>query len=516
MNKNKLFRRILIGGMLLMAAGVIISIIHHYQLRAAVNRYRAELKAKGELVELSQAVPPPVAPDKDGTALFLQALALEQTSKTMRSTSSFNIMRMVAPGKAMACAQQPDLRDDSNTNSWTQLKPAGKDEEIQALLTQLIGRPECNFNFDYQRGFSDGSSFTNLHLAQLKVTARFLSNVGLVDLHAGDLASAVTNVRAMLVLANATQSQRLLISELVGMAIASMAQNLTWEILQSPDVTEAQLASMEVDWGRINFLQAYTQALVLEQYCSDITLAEWRKSNAAIEETFDLGSADWENQPSLLDQATLETKIFLWRYWWSYPDELRALRGYQILRQSAQEAARTGAGLQTQEKQAAALNALGIVEPPGDWMELIMKTQDFRSLMSESILSIQAAYKMVIRTEISRRIVVTAIALKRYQLQHGEWPDKLAKLVPQYLLAVPQDAMTGQPLPYHRKSDGTFLLYSAGEDGVDNGGDPTPPKEPGSTSFYWLKPKARDWVWPQPATPAEIDAFNQSEQRRRH
>ena len=149
-------------------------------------------------------------------------------------------------------------------------------------------------------------------------------------------------------------------------------------------------------------------------------------------------------------------------------------------------------------------------------MGLILKTQDFRSLLSESILSIQAAYKMVIRTEISRRIVVTAIALKRYQLQHGEWPDKLAKLVPQYLLAVPQDAMTGQPLPYHRKSDGTFLLYSVGEDGIDNGGDPTPTKDTGSTSFYWLNPKAHDWVWPQPATPAEIDAFYQSEQRRRH
>ena len=98
MNKKRIYRNILIAAGLIAMVGVIGSIIHHYQLRAAVNQFRAELKAKGDLVELSQAVPPPVAPDRDGTALYLQALALEQTSKTMRSTGSFNIMRMVAPG----------------------------------------------------------------------------------------------------------------------------------------------------------------------------------------------------------------------------------------------------------------------------------------------------------------------------------------------------------------------------------------------------------------------------------
>ncbi len=112
--------------------------------------------------------------------------------------------------------------------------------------------------------------------------------------------------------------------------------------------------------------------------------------------------------------------------------------------------------------------------------------------------------------------MVAAIALKRYQLQHGHWPDQLAELVPQYLPAIPQDAMTNQPLPYHRKSGGIFLLYSVGEDGMDNGGDPTFPKDGENSSFNWLNPKAHDWVWPQPATPAEIDAFYQRELHRRH
>jgi hypothetical protein len=51
------------------------------------------------------------------------------------------------------------------------------------------------------------------------------------------------------------------------------------------------------------------------------------------------------------------------------------------------------------------------------------------------------------------------------------------------------------------------LLYCVGEDGVDNGGDPS--LSPGITgsNFQWANPKARDWVWPQPATEAEIQYF---------
>jgi hypothetical protein len=56
-------------------------------------------------------------------------------------------------------------------------------------------------------------------------------------------------------------------------------------------------------------------------------------------------------------------------------------------------------------------------------------------------------------------------------------------------------------LRYRLKADGTFLLYSIGADGKDDGGDAG-----GATRmFYWLH--GRDWVWPQPATEAEIQNY---------
>ena len=109
--------------------------------------------------------------------------------------------------------------------------------------------------------------------------------------------------------------------------------------------------------------------------------------------------------------------------------------------------------------------------------------------------------------EASRRIDVTAIALKRYQLRHGDYPADLTALVPEFVPSVPRDPVDGQPLRYRRNTDGTFLLYSVGENGKDDGGDPLPGKGVKTSFFNWLNPDALDWVWPQPATPEEVQNY---------
>jgi hypothetical protein len=63
--------------------------------------------------------------------------------------------------------------------------------------------------------------------------------------------------------------------------------------------------------------------------------------------------------------------------------------------------------------------------------------------------------------------------------------------------------MNGQALHYQKNSDGTFLLYSVGENGVDDGGNPSFHKW---WEFYWFA-QTLDLVWPQPATPEEIQAY---------
>ena len=78
-------------------------------------------------------------------------------------------------------------------------------------------------------------------------------------------------------------------------------------------------------------------------------------------------------------------------------------------------------------------------------------------------------------------------------------PATLAALMPEFLPAIPHDPVNGEPLHYQLHLDGTFRLYSVGENGQDDGGDPSLKKGASSKSLSWQSRDALDWVWPQPA-----------------
>ncbi len=74
--------------------------------------------------------------------------------------------------------------------------------------------------------------------------------------------------------------------------------------------------------------------------------------------------------------------------------------------------------------------------------------------------------------ETQNALLMTALALRAYKLEHGAYPAALGALVPQYLSRVPDDpfALSG-PLRY-KPSGGKYVLYSVGPDGKDDGGRP--------------------------------------------
>lgn len=64
--------------------------------------------------------------------------------------------------------------------------------------------------------------------------------------------------------------------------------------------------------------------------------------------------------------------------------------------------------------------------------------------------------------------VVTAIAILRYRMEVGDYPDSLEKLLPDYIETLPIDPFTGGVLNYSRKH---MWLYSFGVNHEDNAGD---------------------------------------------
>jgi hypothetical protein len=76
-----------------------------------------------------------------------------------------------------------------------------------------------------------------------------------------------------------------------------------------------------------------------------------------------------------------------------------------------------------------------------------------------------------------------ACGLERYRLAHGQYPETLDALVPQFAAKLPHDIVGGEPLKYRRTAEGRFVLYSVGWNGKDDGGIAGKAVEEG------------DWLW---------------------
>lgn len=91
-------------------------------------------------------------------------------------------------------------------------------------------------------------------------------------------------------------------------------------------------------------------------------------------------------------------------------------------------------------------------------------------------------------------LLLTMIALHAYQLDHGAYPNTLSALVPHYLKAIPNDPFAlSSPLRY-KQLGSSYLLYSIGPDGKDDGGRPSfdktyapPSVKGGFDRRYWVR-----------------------------
>jgi len=73
------------------------------------------------------------------------------------------------------------------------------------------------------------------------------------------------------------------------------------------------------------------------------------------------------------------------------------------------------------------------------------------------------------------RVADVALAVQRYRLKAGRFPEKLADLIPMFLESVPKDPFDGKEMRY-KKLEAGFVVYSIGPDLSDDGGKEKPPR----------------------------------------
>jgi len=127
----------------------------------------------------------------------------------------------------------------------------------------------------------------------------------------------------------------------------------------------------------------------------------------------------------------------------------------------------------------------------------------------DSLTTIRRASETHFLTLADRRLAATALAIRLYQRDHaGARPSTLDELVPAYLPKIPLDAMAagGQVIKYLPRADRP-VLYSAGQNGVDDSGSEAPmPNEYGWFNewrrldrVFYLTARVRDDIYiPRP------------------
>jgi hypothetical protein len=488
-------RRIILKAIKVVLGVAIIIFVIHCSLRFNVASYIATLKARGEPMELAQVVPPLTPVGQNGVPQVIDALT-NQVTENIETNNLPTSLFVIAPGKVMAVWKQSDVCSPDGTNTWEQLGAILASAKTNLTsFRQMTNYPVLDFQLDYQKYWT----VRLFHLAPLRWAAEWLSVSAIYNLHQGHMTEACADVHAMLAIVKGQTEEPLNMSQKVRMAFLYISADATWEILQSTNVSEDALVQLQQDWESLEIMKPVERAYLMQRVQEIHLLEHYRQYPDEL----------WRGVSGHGEGIQRSMTKYYWRWYSAYADEKRAAQIYQVLVEATRLAETAHSFQMAQSFIGTGFARLGIKKPEADDDWFLMDVDEF-SVGSLYSFEAEFSYSLLPRglaSETTRNLVIAAIAIKRYELQHSQPPDTLETLMPDFLKTDPIDWMDGAPLRYRHNPDGTFLLYSVGSNGVDDNGDPTMPTGTKNYSFYWDNFDARDLVWPQPATADEIKKY---------
>ncbi|MGL6076195.1 MAG: hypothetical protein ACRC8S_18730 [Fimbriiglobus sp.] len=239
---------------------------------------------------------------------------------------------------------------------------------------------------------------------------------------------------------------------LIAVAIQARADAAFVQLINAPKLDAKTLQAIEAEWQQCTLPKLDPKQYLMMERCialhslSDALRFEAKKdakSQAAVEK--------YRTSPACLAMLrSMQTNI-------GRVEKILALPDHQA-RDKMMKAIDTPSLLDS-------LNVLGEMQGaavPG----IAGLTLDITQVMPRAILKVLLAYDRGVQ---QRRNITVAIALKKYQLATGRFPEKLDDLKPTYLIEIPNDLFIEKPLQYTRTEKG-YKLYSVGLNHKDDGG----------------------------------------------
>jgi hypothetical protein len=483
---SKTVRIVLIIGVILVA---LMALTFHSRRSpvGALAAYKAELRAKGEKLS-AEELGFPRPPESSGNLNLLLA-GVSQLGSAQIDPGRLELMHFVSAGRVEVAWAQPQLAmssiplANSNAAAWdifcAQFESAA--DALQDIRVAVQIPPRYFFN--------DPTNFLNQPkppFVQLRIAAQWFMGDAIAALHASQLDRAREDIHALAQLAQFHRDDLTLVSQMMRVATAGLGLATTWEALQADGWSEQNLASMQKDWEAVDLATVFEKAIVGERAFGGAYFNYLRDLNPR-QRVAAMRFGNPSGRRSAEDFFNELVVMPLWRAN-SESDEAFYLRHLQISLDAFRQLQKGTPWPEVSQQ----------IKTNLDGFEVIISNPitRYRHLVSGIVLpNYIRAGSTCIRNETQRQLTITAIALARCHLRDGKFPAELDALVPQFLSAVPIDPMSAKALRYRPNGDGSFTLYSVGEDGRDDGGDPTT----GSATNKFGLWEAKDAVWPRAA-----------------
>jgi hypothetical protein len=344
------------------------------------------------------------------------------------------------------------------------------DSEVEELR-QASQRPYANVPLNYEDGFNSATTLLPI-LAELKRCTQLLQLRAVAELADGQNEKALDVMKLLLYLNNSLRNSPFLISHLVRIAIVAIDLQPIWEGLAEHKWSDDQLIVLDAELSKLDFLADYEFAMRGERAFALAYFEELRRTRKLVSSDYNAGGTKvvyTTNNLALLPSAYFDQNELAFARMnqeWILP---LVDTNLQIVSPSAKK--RSDALVEAEKKH--------------------YSPYKVQAVMMMSAFGASAAKTAAIQTSVN--LARVAIALERYHLAHGEYPETLDALAPQFIETIPHDIIGGQPLHYRRTDDRRFLLYSIGWDETDDGGQIVFKKG------GLIDREKGDWVWQYPA-----------------
>jgi len=312
-------------------------------------------------------------------------------------------------------------------------------ESNAAIFTQisaLLESPPKGAATDFAAGGWGMSGFSVVLKRQL---AYSLAGAAVVEAHRGQLDQAAARLHTLFRLAHWQVDEANLVGVMIGAAIEGLGALAVWEIAQAPGWEEPRLLLLQRELEQATALACLSRVMRRER-AFVISLCEDSRTRARS------GSSLGER---------------LWPQAWSRQDELRYLRGMELILSAIDVGVsnRSFAAMQPGFR-----TLKGYQERNRGWLN-----QWRYPLSAIGPASWERASEGFMRQETLLQMARATIAVSLYRLRHGNAPNSLGDLIPALVADVPWDLMAGEPLHYRRTASDHYRIWSVGPNLRDDG-----------------------------------------------